>query len=144
MAYMTNQWLKSNPQRQVFHYPVSVGIKDWVYMDNFNINLRTETMPEAHDTIDLYGVRESAHIVFTLELEKEEEAGHGYGEELKEEVHHKIYFTQSDVEFLLKSLLLKTSRDIKLETKLELIKLINMNYKEAMKYIHENYQRAEE
>ena len=140
MAYMTNQWLKSLPQRWVFHYPVSVDIKDWVYMDNYN-GVRGD-LPEARDRQDLW--KESAHIVFTLELEKEEEAGYGYGEELQEEVHHKIYFTQSDVELLLKSLLLKTSKDIKLETKLELIKLINMNYKEAMKYIHENYQRAEE
>ena len=29
MAYMTNQWLKSLPQRWVFHYPVSVDIKDF-------------------------------------------------------------------------------------------------------------------
>ena len=107
MACMTNQWLKTYPQRDRFNYPVSVNIKDWVHMDNFNSSLDRGIMPEAYEKQDLYGFRERAHIVFTLELEKKEEVGFGYGDELHEEVHHKIYFTQSDVESLLKSLLLK-------------------------------------
>ena len=133
MAWMTNQWLKSLPDRDVYHNPVSVDIKDLINMDNFEFG---GGIPEVgYDRQDLW--KEGHDIVYTLELKKNEEAR--YNEELIEEMHQRIYFTQSDVEFLLKSLLLKTSRDIKPETKLELIKLLNMNLKEVMKYINENY-----
>ena len=136
MAYMTNQWLKSLPQRWVFHYPVSVDIKDLINMDNFEFG--SGVVPEDADS-NQESWKEKMDIVFTLELEKKEEAGYGYGEALVEKMYQRIYFTQSDVEFLLKNLLIKTSRDIKLETKLELIKLLNMNHEEVMKYISDNY-----
>ena len=72
MAYMTNQWLKSLPQRWVFHYPVSVDIKDLINMDNFEFG--SGVVPEDADS-NQESWKEKMDIVFTLELEKKKRLG---------------------------------------------------------------------
>ena len=110
MAYMTNQWLKSSSKTHRFHYPISVDIKSFYSLQG--TDWKRELWEEEND------------IAYTLELEKKEEAGYGYGEPLIEELHQRIYLTQADVELLLFYLLKKTSGDITDELKLKLIALL--------------------
>lgn len=112
MAYMTNQWLKTEKNNNRFHYPVSIDFKN------------ADSMYESADARGREVWEEKNNISFTLELEKKEDAGYGYGKALIEKTHQRIYFTKTDVEFLIWLLIRETSGDISDEYKLKLIALL--------------------
>jgi|TARA_B110000116_G_scaffold243016_1_gene232555 hypothetical protein len=119
MAYISNQWLKSNPKLHRGTFPREVSLSD--------------SNPYHYKNIDEKGYWEKKHrIAYSFKMT----AGNGWDEYSE---YMQIHIDQEDAEYLLKGLILRTARHIPLGNKMELIKLFHLDKEQIEKMLKKEY-----
>jgi len=119
MAYVSNQWLKSNPKLRRGTFPRKVSISDgtsYYYKD-----------------IDEKSYWEKKHrVAYSFSMT----VGNGW-DEYSEFI--KLRINQEEAEYLLKGLILRTARHIPLGNKMELIKLFHLDKEQIEEMLKKEY-----
>jgi len=122
MAFVSNQWLKSNPKTRQSSYPTEVTISDDNHYRFNNVDEKTNW-------------QKRKRIAYSFEMT----AGNGWDEHSE---YMRIDVDQEDAEYLLKGLILRTARHIPLGNKMELIKLFHLDKEQIEEMLKKEYESS--
>ena len=122
MAFVSNQWLKSNPKKRQGSFPTKVSISDGNQYYYKNVDEKTNW--------------EKRHrVAYSFNMT----AGNGWSEHSE---YMRLDVDQEEAEYLLKGLILRTARHIPLGNKMELIKLFHLDKEQIEEILKKEYESS--